>query len=75
MLLRVRQTIEVNKVPVCYNGKGDDGAGGVVHYFTSKVPGKETTFAVPKISIRVLSRVLDQAMDRYGGIGEDACEL
>ena len=66
MLLRLRQTIEINKVPVCYNGKGEDGEGGFVHYFTSKLPGKETTFTVPQISVRTLSMVVDQAMSRFG---------
>jgi hypothetical protein len=65
MLLRLRQTIKINKVPVCYNGKGEDGEGGFVHYFTSKLPGKETTFTVPQISVRTLSRVVDQAMSRF----------
>jgi len=65
MLLRVRQTIKINQVPVCYNGKGEDGEGGFVHYFTSKLPGKETTFTVPQISVSTLSRVVDQAMSRY----------
>ncbi len=65
MFLRVRQTIKINKMPVCYNGKGEDGEGGFVHYFTSKVPGKETTFTVPKISVRLLSRVLNVAVNRY----------
>ena len=66
MFLRLRQTIKINEVPVCYNGKGEDGEGGFVHYFTSKLPGKETTFAVPKISVHALSRVVDEAMSRYG---------
>ena len=66
MLLRLRQTIEINKVPVCYNGKGEDGEGGFVHYFTSKLPGKETTFTVPQISVSTLSMVVDQAMSRFG---------
>ena len=65
MLLRVRQTIHINKVPVCYNGKGEDGKGGFVHYFTSKLPGKETTFVIPTVSVRALSRVVDEAMNRY----------
>jgi hypothetical protein len=65
MFLRVRQTIKINKMPVCYNGKGEDGEGGFVHYFTSKMPGRETTFTVPKISVDVLSRVVDEAMSRY----------
>jgi hypothetical protein len=65
MFLRARQTIKINKVPLLYNGKGEDGEGGFVHYFTSKVAGRETTFSVPKVSARVLSRVLDEAMSRY----------
>jgi hypothetical protein len=65
MLLRVRRTIKINQVPVCYNGKGEDGEGGFVHYFTSKLPGKETTFVVPRISARTLSRVVGEAMSRY----------
>jgi hypothetical protein len=65
MLLRVRQTIHINKVPVCYNGKGEDGQGGFVHYFTTKLPGKETTFVIPKVSVRALARVVDEAMSRY----------
>jgi len=68
MLLRVRQTIKINEVPVCYNGKGEDGEGGFVHYFTSKLPGKETTFAVPRISARTLSRVVGEAMSRYADV-------
>jgi hypothetical protein len=68
MLLRLRQTIKINQVPVCYNGKGEDGEGGFVHYFTSKLPGRETTFAVPKISVRTLSRVIDEAMNRYADV-------
>jgi hypothetical protein len=67
MILRPRQTIHINEVPVYYNGKGEDGQGGFVHYFTSKMPGKETTFTVPKISFPILSRVLDEAMNRYAG--------
>jgi len=67
MILRTRQTIHINEVPVCYNGKGEDGQGGFVHYFTSKMPGKETTFTVPKLSFRDLSRELDEAMGRYAG--------
>lgn len=70
MFLRVRQTIKINKMPVCYNGKGEDGEGGFVHYFTSKMPGRETTFTVPKISVDVLSRVVDEAMSRYGGLAQ-----
>ncbi len=65
MILRVRQIIRINKISVCYNGKGEDGEGGFVHYFTLTMPGKETTFAVPEISVPVLSRVLDKVMDRY----------
>jgi hypothetical protein len=65
MLLRVRQTVKINKVPVCYNGRGEDGEGGFVHYFTSKLPGKETTFVVHRISARTLSRVVGETMSRY----------
>ena len=68
MLLRVRQTIKINEVPVCYNGKGEDGEGGFVHYFTSKLPGKETTFSVPRISARTLSRVVGETMSRYADV-------
>jgi hypothetical protein len=68
MLLRVRRTIKINQVPVCYNGKGEDGEGGFVHYFTSKLPGKETTFVVPTISARTLSRVVGEAMSRYADV-------
>jgi hypothetical protein len=67
MILRPRQTIQINEVPVCYNGKGEDGEGGFVHYFTSQMPGKETTFTVPKISFPILSQVLHEAMNRYAG--------
>ena len=72
MFLRARQTIKINKVPVLYNGKGEDGEGGFVHYFTAKVPGRETTFTVPKVSIPVISKVLDQAMNRYAKFGSVA---
>ena len=68
MLLRVRQTIKINKVPVCYNGKGEDGEGGFVHYFTSKMPGRETTFVVPNISVRALSKLFDDAITRYSDL-------
>jgi hypothetical protein len=68
MLLRIRQTIKINEVPVCYNGKGEDGEGGFVHYFTSILAGKETTFVVPRISVRTLSRVVGEAMSRYAGV-------
>jgi hypothetical protein len=75
MNLRLRQTIKINKVPICYNGKGEDGEGGFVHYFTSKLAGKETTFVVPRISVRVLSRVLNEAMCRYAEFGKEAFDL
>ena len=65
MTLRVREVIKINKLSVCYNGKGEDGEGGFVHYFTLNMPGKETTFTVPEISAPALSRVLDKVMDRY----------
>jgi hypothetical protein len=65
MTLRIRQIIKINSIFVCYNGKGDDGEGGFVHFFTLNMPGKETTFTVPEISVPVLSRVLNKVMDRY----------
>jgi hypothetical protein len=65
MLLRVRQTVQINQVPLCYNGRGEDGEGGFVHYFTSKIPGKETTFTVPKITFSVLSQVVEEAVGRF----------
>ena len=65
MTLRVRQVIKINSISVSYNGKGDDGEDGFVHFFTLNIPGKETTFTVPEISVPVLSRVLDKLMDRY----------
>jgi len=71
MNLRVRQIIKINKISVCYNGKGDDGEDGFVHFFTLNVPGKETTFTVPEISVSVLSRVLDKVMDRYSEFGKE----
>ena len=75
MFLRVRQTIKINQVPLCYNGKGEDGEGGFVHYFTAKVPGRETTFTVPKLSVSVLSRVLDEAMNRYADFGKEVFDF
>jgi hypothetical protein len=71
MTLRVRQIIKINSISVCYNGKGDDGEGGFVHYFTLNMPGKETTFTVPEISVPVLSRVLDKVMDGYTAFGQE----
>jgi hypothetical protein len=65
MSLRIRQIIKINSISVCYNGKGDDGQNGFLHFFTLDMPGKETTFAVPEISVQVLSQVLDKVMDRY----------
>jgi hypothetical protein len=70
MTLRARQIIKINKMPVCYNGKGDDGEDGFVHFFTLNIPGKETTFTVPEISVPVLSRVLDKVMGRYTEFGQ-----
>jgi hypothetical protein len=35
------------------------------------MPGKETTFTVPEISIPVLSRGLDKVMDRYSETGQE----
>jgi hypothetical protein len=34
------------------------------------MPGKETTFTVPEISVPVLSRVLDKVMGRYIEFGQ-----
>jgi hypothetical protein len=71
MLLRVRQTIKINKVPVCYNGKGEDGEGGFVHYcvrVSSKEPGEFLPTSIQK-SYFMLSRsaraVLDTALRKY----------
>jgi hypothetical protein len=71
MTLRVRQVIKINSIPVCYNGKGDDGEDGFVHFFTLDMPGKETTFTVPEISVPVLSRVVDKVMDLYTEVGQE----
>ena len=71
MTLRFRQIIKINSISVCYNGKGDDGEGGFVHYFTLNMPGKETTFTVPEISISVLSRVLDKVMGGYAEFNKE----
>ena len=71
MTLRVRQVIKINSISVCYNGEGDDGEDGFVHFFTLDMPGKETTFTVPEISVVVLSRVLDKVMDRYAEFGQE----
>ena len=71
MTLRVRQKIKINSISVCYNGKGEDGESGFVHFFTLNIPGKETTFTVPEISVVVLSRVLDKVMDRYAEFGQE----
>jgi hypothetical protein len=50
MTLRVRQVIKINSIPVRYNGKGENGEDGFVHFFTLDMPGKETTFTVAEIS-------------------------
>ena len=71
MTLRVRQVIKINSISVCYNGKGEDGEDGFLHFFTLNMPGKETTFTVPEISVPVLSRVLDKVMDRYSEFGQE----
>ena len=71
MTLRVRQIIKINSISVCYNGEGDDGEDGFVHFFTLNIPGKETTFTVPEISVPVLSRVLDRVMNRYIEFGQE----
>ena len=70
MTLRVRQVIKINSIPVRYNGKGENGEDGFVHFFTLDMPGKETTFTVAEISVPVLSRVLDKVMDRYAEFGQ-----
>ena len=59
------QTIEINKTFLLYNGRGDDGEGGVVHYFTFQTLGKETTFAVLEISLLVLSQAVEEVIDRF----------
>jgi hypothetical protein len=71
MTLRVRQIIKINSISVCYNGKGDDGEDGFVYFFTLDIPGKETTFTVPEISVPILSRVLDRVMHRYIEFGQE----
>ena len=58
MTLRVRQIIKINSISVCYNGKGDDGQNGFLHFFTLDMPGKET-------------QVLDKVMDRYTEFGQE----
>ena len=70
MTLRVRQVIKINSISVCYNGEGEDGEDGFVHFFTLDMPGEETTFTVPEISVPVLSRVLDKVMGRYTEFGQ-----
>ena len=70
MTLRVRQVVKINSIPVRYNGKGENGEDGFVHFFTLDMPGKETTFTVTEISVPVLSRVLDKVMDRYAEFGQ-----
>jgi hypothetical protein len=71
MTLRVRQVFKINSIPVCYNGKGEDGEDGFLHFFTLDIPGKETTFTVPEISVPVLSRVVDKVMDLYTEVGQE----
>jgi hypothetical protein len=71
MTLRVRQVIKINSIPVRYNGEGEDGEVGFVHFFTLDMPGKETTFTVPEISVPILSRVLDKVMHRYIEFGQE----
>ena len=75
MTLRVRQIIKINSISVCYNGKGDDGEGGLVHYFTLNMPGKETTFTVPEISVSVLSRVLDKVIASYAEFSKEVSKV
>jgi hypothetical protein len=50
MTLRVRQVIKINSIPARYNGKGENGEDGFVHFFTSDLPDRGTTFTVPEIS-------------------------
>ena len=71
MTLRGRQVVKINSIPVRYNGKGENGEDGFVHFFTLDMPGKETTFTVTEISVPVLSRVLDKVMDRYAEFGQE----
>jgi hypothetical protein len=71
MTLPLRQIIKINSISVCYNGRGDDGEDGFVHFFTLDLPGKETTFTVPEISVSILSRVLDKVMDRYAEFSKE----
>jgi hypothetical protein len=40
-------------------------------FFTLDLPGKETTFTVPEISVSILSRVLDKVMDRYAEFSKE----
>ena len=62
-------------MPVCYNGKGDDGEDGFVHFFTLNIPGKETTFTVPEISVSVLSRVLDKVIASYAEFSKEVSKV
>ena len=41
MTLRVRQVIKINSIPVRYNGKGENGEDGFVHFFTLDMPVRE----------------------------------
>jgi len=66
------QIIEINKTFLIYNGRGDDGEGGVVHYFTFQTLGKETTFAVFEISLLILSEAVEEVMGRYARFGQEA---
>jgi hypothetical protein len=66
------QIIEINKTSLLYNGQGDDGEGGFVHYFTFQTLGKETTFAVLEISLLILSQAVEDLMDRYARFGQEA---
>jgi hypothetical protein len=67
----VFDVFKINSIPVCYNGKGEDGEDGFLHFFTLDIPGKETTFTVPEISVPVLSRVVDKVMDLYTEVGQE----
>jgi hypothetical protein len=66
------QIIEINKTFLLYNGQGDDGEGGFVHYFTLQTLGKEATFAVAEISLLILSQAVEEVMDRYARFDQEA---
>jgi hypothetical protein len=70
--VREGSTVKLKDVPLPASSKRIyDGEEGFVHFFTLEMPGKETTFTVPQISVPVLSRVLDKVMDRYTESGQE----